>query len=132
MMQNLLLAHGQVRFLALHRKKFGHPWCSWTMFDYKSVKDCFGVILCILYKVSVSLVLRGFSPGVIHGSSRRMWSVLNPLSWDQTLSAVILGGPEPCHHWPNQSNFDNVFQLGSSLRSLQGHKVLSGGFCWLA
>jgi len=25
------------------------------------------------------------------------------LSWDQTISAVVLVGPEPCHLWNNQS-----------------------------
>jgi len=37
------------------------------MFDYMSVKE--SIILCIfICKVSVSVVLRGFSPGVVQGS----------------------------------------------------------------
>jgi len=72
------------------------------------------MILCIfICKVSVSVVLRDFNPGVVQGSLRRRWSVLNPLSWDQTISAVILVGPEPCHHWTNQS-FPNYLTLTSS------------------
>ena len=64
---------------------------SWTMFDYKFIKNCFGMILCIFIgKVSVPLVLRDFTLGVIQSSLRRRRSVLYTVS--------VVGSSNLCHY----------------------------------